>query len=485
MSDFDDLEDFDLDAFDVDKNNDDDILDSFEDEDDGDRPELSEEEIFARIDAYQDKTKQSMLMIIKPKQFDKAQRLEAIKWLGETGNTEAIPALLKVYNKDKTPGMKEAAAYALGQFKALDLEYDDLEVEQDARERVDNIILYGEIGKTVSSGKFIGIEIALIVLAVILFGAGFVLSQTVGAQRADARATDISATQTAQPTPTPDTEDIVRSQLQAYYEALVSDADFFRQELAVATREESIDCETDLANPPEYNLSELWANDSNFNAISTQLNDIQTQMTDVRNAYSTACSTLQPIPRTDALDYGGTILTLQQGLGTVREAFNTVGIELTEEVFMTSTPAPTATADTLEPTATADISDLTIPILELEQIINQMTALQSATPRTAFNWQQLVDTQQVYLSGCNQPEPTIPEDYTLSEEFVGINPSLDSAVINVNTALQLTRTANSAFYATCSSGEVPENAQAFLDQINLAETAFTSASNSLNNLQDN
>ena len=174
------------------------------------------------------------------------------------------------------------------------------------RDRVDNIILYGEFGKSASAGKFIGIEIALAVLAIILFAVGFFLSQTVGAERAEARATDVAATLTAQPTPTPDTEDIVRSQLQAYYSALVTDANFFQRQLAVATREESIDCDTNLENPSAYSLSELWANDSNFNTVTTQLNDLRAQMLDVRTAYTESCSTLQPIPRADALNYGGT-----------------------------------------------------------------------------------------------------------------------------------------------------------------------------------
>lgn len=482
MSDFD---DFDFEAFDEDEDADD-ILDSFEDDegDDDERPQLSDLEIDERLSAYQTKTKQNMRIVLKPKQFDKDQRLKALQWLGESGNIDAIPALLKVYKKDKTPGMKEAAAYALGQFKALDLEYDDLEVEQDAHDRVDNIILYGEFGEPAKAGKFIGIEIALAVLAIILFAVGFVLSQTVGAERAEARATDIAATLTAQPTPTPDTEDIVRSQLQAYYDDLVTDANFFQRQLAVATREESIDCDTNLENPSAYSLSELWANDSNFNTVTTQLNDLRAQMLDVRTAYAESCSTLQPIPRADALNYGGTILNVQQGLGTAREALNSAGIEVTEQVFMTPTPSPAEATDEPVATATVDTSDLTIPILELERIIAQMTDLQGATTRVIFNWQQVVDTEQLYLSGCNQPEPLIPNDYVLSEDFVGISANLSSAVTNVNTALQLTRTATSTFYAACDSGELPENTQALLDQANLADTAFASANNNLNALQN-
>lgn len=480
MSDFD---DFDLEPFDED--DDADILDSYEDEDDGDRSSLSYDEIERRVEAYEAKTKENMQIIIKPKQFDKDKRLEALRWLGEAGNPKAIPALLKVYHKDKTPGMKEEAAYALGQLKALDLEYDDLEVEPEARKRVDDMILYGNFGKRGGAGRLILAEVALVILAIILFAVGFVLMQTVGVERANTRATNESATLTAQPTATPDTEDLVRTQLQDYYQALLSDANFFQQQLAVATREESIDCTTTLANPSPYTLSPMWEDNPQFSAVANELNGLRGQMAEVRSEYRDACDTLQPIAREDALAYGSTILSVQQGLGLVRDLLSSAGIEVTEQVFMTSTPAPTATGEAVVPTATTDSSDLTIPILELERIIDQMTDLQGATTRTIFNWQQMVDTQQLYLSGCNQPEPTIPNDYVLGDAYTATSANLDSAVTNVNTALQLTRTANSAFYAACESGELPENIQAFFDQASLANTAFDSARNNLNAIQNN
>lgn len=481
MSDFD---DFDFEPFDEDDADDADILDDYEDDGDEDeRPSLTQDEMFARVDAYKAKSKENMRIIIKPKQFDKDKRLEAIHWLGEAGNPEAIPALLKVYHKDKTPGMKEEAEYALGQLKALELEYDDLEIEQDARDRIDDIILYSKFGKRANANGLIVAEVLLVILAIILFGVGFFLNQTVAVDRENTRATSVSETQTAQPTPTPDTEDLVQSQLQDYYEGLVADANFFQQQLAVSTREESIDCDTTLANPASYTLSSMWEDNPQLSAIVSELNGLRGQMEDVRSAYTTACSTLQPIPRAEALNFGTTILSVQQGFNLVRDLLNSAGIEVEEQVFMTSTPAPVATSEDPLATATVDTSDITIPILELERLIDQMTDLQGATTRTVFNWQQIVDTEQLYLSGCNQPEPTVPNDYVLATGLAGTSANLDSAVLNVNTGLQLTRAATNAFYAACDSGELPENAQAFFDQASLANTAFTSASNNLNILQ--
>src|SRR5689334_3095547 len=105
----------------------DDISKGFEDEGDG----MSVAETERRQAEFQATVQKNMDIIVKPKQYDANKRREAIRWLGEAGDPDAIPALLKVYQKDKTPGFKEEAAYALGQFKALGEALDDDETEQE------------------------------------------------------------------------------------------------------------------------------------------------------------------------------------------------------------------------------------------------------------------------------------------------------------------------------------------------------------------
>ncbi|MBC8098242.1 MAG: HEAT repeat domain-containing protein, partial [Armatimonadetes bacterium] len=72
---------------------------------------------------------------------DAKQRTEAAYWLGESGAPKAITALRRVYEKDtKNKGVQQAAAYALGQFKALDaaITRDEDESVGDALGRDDN-----------------------------------------------------------------------------------------------------------------------------------------------------------------------------------------------------------------------------------------------------------------------------------------------------------------------------------------------------------
>lgn len=497
MSGFDDFEDFD--AFDdADDESFDDFLDADDDEigldEDGldldaEPVRLSPAEQQRRIDAFEKQTDQYMKIAVKPKTYGKAERVEAIRWLGESGNFRAIPALLKVYQKDRTAGMKEEAAYALGQFKAFDQaqNHPDPDISNQAYENVDQIILQGQFGKRANLTPIYIAEAALAALALVLLILGFILSATVGQSRRDAKATSVSQTQTAMPTATPDTANLVEDQLQTYYVDLYSDSVYFQQELLKAGREEPIACDLDtLANPPAYTLSQTWQADEAYQAAVSDLNAAREALNVVRSRFEDACSNNQAIPRQEALDLGGNILTIQrETFNSIRNEFNEIGIEVTEQVFATSTPLVTAIPDaTLTPTP-IDISNLTTPIFELERLIERMTDNTGATSQIAFFWQQVVDQNQVYLSGCNQPEPQVPENYSLDPQYIGVSEDLDNAVRNVNNGLQATRQAITAFYATCNTEELPEDIRANRDLTVSASQSFNQAQTLLTELQGN
>ncbi|MGB7337242.1 MAG: HEAT repeat domain-containing protein, partial [Phototrophicaceae bacterium] len=448
----------------------DDIIENY-DSDDGDA-ELTPDQINARIDAYEKETKKNSRIVVKAKQFNKQQRLEAIRWLGESGNPQAIPSLIKVYQKDQTPGMKEEAAYALGQFKAYQRDEDDPEMVDIALQRIDDIILYDKRGKRTNSTLFILGEVILIATAIVLFGFGGVLAS----QNANVRATSVSQTQTAQPTPTMDTEQALQNDLEGYYQGLVNDANFYQQQLASATRGDGINCNLNgLMNPPSYTLSSMWQDNASYVAAVDGLNSTRTTMASVVSAYAQACSNGVAMPRENALDLGGTIIEVQRSLADVRTALNEAGLEITEQVFATATPLPSSTPDLSMPTATQDLALYSNTIATLERIIEDMADTRGVASSNVFNWQQVIDNNAVYLSGCNQPQPIIPENYTLDATLAGTSALLDSAVSNVNIGLESTRLSVQAFYAACSASLVPEDAAGRSAQAQLALSAFESA----------
>lgn len=456
----------------------DDITKGFDDDSDG---ELSVAEIERRQAAFQKQMQKNMEIILKPKQYDATKRREAIRWLGEAGDPDALPALLKVYNKDKTPGMKDEAAYALGQFKALGEALDDPETEDEALNMLEQIVLHGKFGKRANPLPLILGEVALGILAALLFGMGLFFAGTVAAPRQATQTAIQAITETARPTATPDTEEIMVAQLQNYYAELVEDAQTYQFELAKASRGDSIDCSNGLFNyPPVYALSSMWSGNASYSSVVDLLNEAHGLLDVVNQAYSAACTNNRPIPQEEAISLGRSVLDAQRKLDEALVALNSAGVEVTEPPQMTNTPRPTEPATA---TATADLSFVTDELIALDRIIADMTTVTGPALTLRNYWTQVTSTNSVYRSGCNQAPPLIPDNHVLANNNQGLFVQLDSATNNVNTGLQQLRESSNAFYAMCNSGTVPEDAGARLDQTNAAINAFNAARGELDLLR--
>jgi len=484
MSDFDEFDsfdDFDLAEFD-DAPADDDVFDSFDDDvfddpvDDSSADTPSAAEVSRRLDEYEKKTTDYRRRIVKAKQFNKEQRAEAVEWLGESGNPLAIPELIKVYRKDKTPGMKEKAAYALGQMKALQQQLNDPETEAETSQRIYDMVTKDQYGKSASAIPLIIIEVVLVVVAIVLFIVGGILNANAATQRAENEA----ATQTAMPTPTMDTIDALQNDLNTYYTALVEDSVLLQQDLNQVGRGNEMTCDTDaLQNPSPYTLSPQW--ETQYSDVVTQLNDFRTELNTIRQPYLETCSggLMNAEEANSLLD---TLVGIQLTFNDLSDALNDAGIEVPEPAIPTQPPLE----ETDEPQATplpVDTADLNAVIIDLERLITDMTDLQGSTSQINFYWQQVVDNGELYISGCNQPPPIVPEDYELDASLVGISTDLDTAVSNVNIALSTTRDAINAFYAACEAGEVPENAAGQLTITQFSLDTFGVAQNNLSEVE--
>jgi hypothetical protein len=459
---------------------DDDITKGFDDGGESER-ELSVAETERRQAEFQKQVDKHKNIILKPKQFDANKRRESIRWLGEAGDPDALPALVKVYQKDKTPGIKEEAAYALGQFKALGEALDDPETADEAYNILDQIVLQGKFGKRANALPLILLEILMVIVAIVLFGMGLFFAGTVAVPRQGTQTAVQAITETARPTATPDTEDIMVSQLQTYYAELVADAQVYQFELVKAGRGDSINCDDGVFNyPPVYELSPLWAGNEGYSSVVELLNEAHGLLDTVHQAYSAACLNNRPIPPEEALSLGRSVLDAQAKLDDALVALNSAGVEVTEPPQTSPTPRPT---DPATATATADLSFVEDELVALDVIIGEMSTIQGPAQTLRSYWTQVTSTNTVYRSGCNLEAPIIPADHVLAPNNQGLFPQLDSAVENVNTGLQLLRDASNSFYAMCNSGTVPEDAGIRLDQTNTAINAFNTARQELDALR--
>src|SRR5687768_11935405 len=183
---------------------------------------LSFEEQDRRQTAFEQEVARRRLMLRKPKNYPAKERVDAAYWLGEAGDPQAIPELVLVYNKDKTKGMKEAAAYALGMFKALKTAMDDPEMEDEIYATTERIVFRGQFGKRYSGASMlpqIGLAVSFVVLLIIGYFAGQ-FSEANQIQEAIEAGTATAAA----PTGTPDTFEAAAADLTAYYSALNDDA---------------------------------------------------------------------------------------------------------------------------------------------------------------------------------------------------------------------------------------------------------------------
>ncbi len=105
-------------------------LNDFDDHDDGPNPfgggsaaatQGTDADDEAAIARFMQMVDEKIKIVGNPKKYSPKERREAAYWLGDSGDTRAISILVKVYRSDrKNKDVQQAAAYALGQFKALD-----------------------------------------------------------------------------------------------------------------------------------------------------------------------------------------------------------------------------------------------------------------------------------------------------------------------------------------------------------------------------
>lgn len=458
---------------------DDDIINSYEEDEeenyDDDSDSSNSEEAQKEL-AFKKEVKKNITIISKPKQFKKNQRVDAARWLGEVGDPEAIPALVKVYQKDKTPGMKEAAQEALSMFQAVHEMYDDPETENDVYLLWSSIILDGKMGKRINMGgvrlKQLVLLISLIFLSILAVSANAIKQSDV--YKGIVPATRTPAPPTATPSPTPDTPEVVAEQLRDYYVAVLNDANALQGQMNTITRGESQDCTLQFANPSDFILSPAGQSQANLVELTSKTNEAANMLDPVREAFLASCAANVPPDRQAALDFGTSVIEAQRILRDAAVLFGDANIELPP----TATPSPTPTA-TPQPTLDVRIADPHMGTLEI--IIEQMNGQPRGITVLALSyWQNIQEFGS--SEGCLQPEPIYPEDYILPADIAAQFPSLRVATDSVNLGLQLTRQASGAFFAGCPTRSFPD-LERHLQDLTLAQAAFAEAQTFIDQLR--
>jgi hypothetical protein len=456
---------------------DDDLLDYDDDSDAGQE---------AKIRAFQKKVKDYEKIILAPKQNSVEKRREAVRMLGELGEIESIPSLVRVYQKDKSPGMKEEAARALGMFKALEdaLYSDDSERQEYAQTLVEGIVLHDAIGQRARM-KRRPLQIALGGLF-ISFLVIFALGMSMAANKPPAPAvtetvvvandgSPVPTIPTNTPIPTPSDVPGIVALLQIDYRDLSADTKAMRDEMLNSTREQPIDC-TRVLKKPVAIVPPASFTQADVLAVVNTLNKARTDLAPVIQAYETACSSKQPIARADANTFDNTLVAIQTSLFQVQGQLSAFGLTPVAPVLPTVDPAitPTPVTPTVAPTATPtlDPSKFSRHFTGLRQIVSLMTGSNGYNTLLRQYWDDIIKSGST--GGCrNLPGPSIPQEYVLPEDVASVAPKdLKTAVDNLNTGLNLSRQSWSAFERFCADSSLVAIANQQYIAADTAQKAF-------------
>jgi hypothetical protein len=125
------------------------------------------------LDTFMAQVQQNIKLLSSP---NANVRRKAATWLGESGDPSAITRLKQVYEEDPDAGVRRAAAYSLGMFRALEqgMSSEDNDL---VYERLEDIALRGKMGRRVPIrlGCLTRLLVALLVSLAILLAFNFVV----------------------------------------------------------------------------------------------------------------------------------------------------------------------------------------------------------------------------------------------------------------------------------------------------------------------
>lgn len=473
-------------------------LDDFGDEDDG----------TAAIEQFEATVEQQMAVLLN-RTVDVRTRREAAAWLGESGSPKAIMALRRAYQQDADKSIREAAAYALGQFKMLDesIERNPGEDVMDALGRPENawivelledITLNGGGENLTGTGggtSPVWMKRLMLVLGLTLvFLIAFNILGLLGGGDDDGgqSVAEIGVSEDDPAYPALRELAVLRERAAS----VQADAGALRGEFAAAAGG-PLACAATLNRTQAYIITpEIGGYHPDFASIAIRLNASLNIVNRVLETYDSACSTGTAV---DA----GAVTEAESLLATVIDSDMPELIRLIEGTradLLAEPPQPTAAPDlpTSAPMATefvataapTEIVETAIPTSvlvthrsQLLGIINRVTELRGPLGILNQYWQDVQVAGETF--GCRQIVPALPEPYTdITPEVAAAYPELQQAANEINDiGLALLESGWTAFTNACQQGTLTEQLQTGLITVQTIQDAFDNARARLEGLE--
>jgi len=430
-----------------------------------------------------------------PKKYSPKERRDAAYWLGESGDTRAISILVKVYRSDKkNKDVQQAAAYALGQFKALDeaIQRKPHELVADAINRPENamigeylvnIALSGGPRRSRLSARLLYSIMAVLAVTLVIMLAILLLGTGDGG--ADRRYAERFATLTGAP------EQVAVQQARILTDDLKADV----QALNRQASDVSLNCALAFNEPiqfkPPQSVTDVLPDLADY---AMQYNQQRGQFLTAKTDYDSACSsgTTLPTATRGALNeklvaLNQALVTLESDLTALESVAQQAAADSDSRATATAQAAFTATAlasltPTLTPTPTAT------PGVPLEQI-NRQIGLIASTIGDARDGLDLLDRYWSNIESggstqdCIGSAPVFPENYVLPEEMLPFVGELKTVTDLLNAGLELARGSYTTFQQGCAASNMGavlplgqqtiDTARVSLDQAQIELDAYT------------
>lgn len=490
------------DRYDDDFDDDDSLFDdSFDDDFDDGETENDDDDLQAKIEAFDEKVIEQMRILLNPKMAG-SKRYAAARWLGESGAPRAISALRKVYrNETKDKKLHGAVEYALGQFKALDknIKRDRDETVGEALGRQENahivelltdITVKGKFGRRtlIPMRGFMALQGFLLVTFIAFMGAGFILSGTTSSNdglsisEIPTRAPGLSASEEA----ALDAMATMRTRLISIH----SDGRVLGAQFGVLAGGGELSCELTFTSGEGVTLTpEVEASYPNISILANRVNAAMDDLRDAQDLHAEACAT-DTMPDAENLEamsarldsMMAALTDIESAIATTENSIN-VAPQVEEPDIDDDEDDTEPVEPTPEPTATIAPESINVHVREMLSIINTVTQQRGANQLLAQYW---ADVQQAGTTGgCGVTPPTIPDNYPeLPADVAQAVPALNEAREQLNLGLTLLRDQGwPLFTSACASNTLPDQAATGAIVAQTAQNAFSGASDLLLNLR--
>jgi hypothetical protein len=464
------------------------------------------DDISDKIAKFNSDVEKNMRVLLSRK-ADWRKRREAAFWLGESGAPKAITALRTIYLGERDKRVKEAATYALGQFKALDraIRRDKSETVGEALQRKENarivrlledITLRGRRGRRllVPASALVRLQMVLVVTFVVLAVVNAFVLLT-GGERDGLGALPLSPTRVAGLAPEAEMALDTLATLRRNVHEINRTGTILQAQYSAVIDGGELGCELIFIAVPPYTVpGQVEARYPNISILANRVNvaaaGLQTGLDIREQSCQEGRAPLQEETERATSELGQALAALPDLEAAVSSAEGSINIvaptevveteEAEEEDLITPTDVPEPTP---EPTATVAPETVNIHVRAMVNIISNVNARQGANTTLAQYWDDI--RQAGRTEGCRQPQPQIPDNYPpIPADVLAAVPELGNAADQINIALDLLRNQGwPLFTSACANNTLAENLATGLLITETTGSAFNVANQILVNIR--